>query len=615
MSVSKIELQLLLSYFDNIHDFGELCTNEKALICNHLYNYYEPKITPILNKINSLSKFKIDLISEFKNSSFSSFNKDKDHFIAVLINLINNNNDIKKIDIKQMQSKIVSNFQILFENINIIEDILNIIEYVDDNDDFIEISKYCSTNRLITPEFWEFNYIRNLIFYQRQQIYYLIYYQKNKQNDKVDELLDYFTSNTDIKTIVKENLRKHIIKLNRHNITFPITMFDDTNKDTLYFKYINGLFKFKILNENKKNIDAATISTGDKFFNTEKKNNTDNTINSYQFMFIKKDDKIGLTFFDINNNLTENKILIDNFTFQLNKSVMTHELFIECKYNLDNDIQFNVLHNNVGRGKNTDDEDDGPHGLFQVTQLIIDYIEKNKDISKFDEIKHLIETHLDYASTKSTIEKIITKVYNHSLLDVIELDKPLLQQIIRDETLINNILLNRALLDKSIIDNKILLDKAKQIIICLIFGSKRLGDWLQMELSYDNYFYLQTHDLLCKIYGILIGAPILWIDANYNITVYNYDIRSSSVINYDYSELNKEKKLYPIDSNDNTIKLINRKYKDNMSNSIKSYTNIKPTTSKKSKPTSEKLTPFNRIYYNKYIKYKIKYLKLKNNIK
>lgn len=603
-----MDLQLVLSYFDNIHDFGELCTYGKNSICNYLYNYYKPKIEPILKKIELMSESKMELMSEFKNSGFTSFNNKKDHFIAVLINLINNNNDIKKIDIKQMQSKIVNNFQILFENINDIETILNILQYVDNNDDYIEISKYCLTNRVITPEFWEFNYIRNLIFYQRQQIYYLIYYQKIKKYDKVNELVDYFTSNTVIQEKVKENLKNHIIKLNRHNITFPITMFDDTNKDTLYFKYINGLFKFKILNENKKNIDAAKISTGDKFFNSLKKNNTDNTINSYQFMFIKKGDKIGLTFFDINNNLTENKILIDNFTFQLNKSVITHELFIECKYNLDNDIHFNVLQNNVGRGKNSDDEDDGPHGLFQVAKLLIKYIEENKNILKFDELKINIETHLDYESTKTTIDKIITKIYNHSLLDVIELDKSLLQLIIRDETLINNILLDRTLLDEKILE-EILLEKAKQLIVCLLFGAKRFGDWLQMELSYDNYFYLQTHDLLCKIYGILIGAPILWIDSNYNITAYNYDITSSNIINYDYSEINKEKNLYKIDSEDNTIQLINRKYKDNMSDSIKLYTN------RKTIPTSEKLTAFNRIYYNKYKKYKIKYLELKKNIK
>ncbi len=566
--ITKEDLILILSYFDNIHDFGKLCTNKNKKICDNLYNYYEPKITLILTKL--------DLISSFKNVGFSTFDSNKEKLVETIISLINNNSSYKKINIKEMQNIIVNNFRLLFEGINDIETILNILEDTNDNIDRLEIKLYISANAIITEEFWHFSYIQNLIFLQRQEIYYLIYFYNLNNEEKINELINYFTTNKDYKNIIKTNIKKNINKLKKNMITFPITLFDDTNKDILDFDYINGIFKFKILNENKENIDAATVFSGKDFFTKKPKNNKQN---SYQLIFTENDNKIGLSYFDLYNNLDKHQIIICDYTYNVIK--VETILIIQCTYNLDDNIMFYVLGNSVGRkgksdksGKDEDEDEEKSaedkellniKGLFQVTLNLVNYILTEDDIIKFIELKNGIEKFVDYKKTYNTMETILNYI-------------------------------------KSL---KLTKEKACEIIVCLLFGAKRFGDWIQMKISYDNYFYLQTNDILCKLYGIIIGAPVLWLDNNYNITVYNYDIDHTKIdvptISFDYANISEIKNLKKVTS---ITKLIHRKYKDNMS-----ITGFKPISKITNKQTS-----FNRTYYEKYIKYKTKYLKLKYDI-
>lgn len=575
IDITKNDLILILSYFDNIHDFGKLCTNKNKKICDYLYNYYEPKIKLILAKL--------DLLSSFKNLGFSTFDSNKEKFVETIISLINNNSSYKKINIKEMQNIIVTNFRLLFEGINDIETILNILEDTHDNIDRLEIKLYISLNEIITEEFWNFSYIQNLIFLQRQEIYYLIYFYNLNNKEKINELLNYFTTNEDYKNIIKINIKKYIKKLKKNMITFPITLFDDTNKDILNFDYINGIFKFKILNENKENIDAATVFSGKDFFTKKPKNNKQN---SYQLIFTQNDNKIGLSYFDLYNNLDKHVIIICDYTYNVITSGTI--LIIQCTYNLDSKIMFYILGNNVGRkgksdksskdedktgddeDKTADDEDKTGEdeelinikGLFQVTLNLVNYILTENDITKFIELKNGIEKFVDYDKTYNTMETILN--YITSL--------------------------------------KLTKEKASEIIVCLLFGAKRFGDWIQMKISNDNYFYLQTNDILCKLYGIIIGAPVLWLDNNYNITVYNYVINHSKIdvptISFDYANISEIKNLKKVTS---ITKLIHRKYKDNMS-----ITGFKPISK-----ITNKQTLFNRTYYKKYIKYKTKYLQLK----
>ena len=117
----------------------------------------------------------------------------------------------------------------------------------------------------------------------------------------------------------------------------------------------------------------------------------------------------------------------------------------------------------------------------------------------------------------------------------------------------------------------------KGLITTLLFGAKRFGDWIQVYLSQKYYFMLQTTDYYNKLYAYLIGAPVI-IDNQ----IYNYN-HSDYLEEYmdNFKIFNKKAEI----SNINNEQLI-----------YKSLRNIE--------------TPLSRTYFNKYIKYKLKYLKL-----
>lgn len=127
--------------------------------------------------------------------------------------------------------------------------------------------------------------------------------------------------------------------------------------------------------------------------------------------------------------------------------------------------------------------------------------------------------------------------------------------------------------------------------ILLFLGLKRFGDWIQGLISRDWYFGLQTHDALCACHAILIGAPIVYQDTFYNCTP---------------SEKNKMfwtqnlKAFGIIDENKNEYSIIE----------LAEY-------NPQFYPYDEYFIqePLSRIYFNKYKKYKQKYIELKNKLK
>ena len=136
----------------------------------------------------------------------------------------------------------------------------------------------------------------------------------------------------------------------------------------------------------------------------------------------------------------------------------------------------------------------------------------------------------------------------------------------------------------------------------LVFGSKRFGDWIQMQMSKELYFYLQTDDILCKIYGILIGAPTC-------IPIYLLD--GIGKIN---DEENLECKIplmyYCCENPD--IKFESQDYSRVISGNL---------TSETYDPLEHQIihstyftTPDSRIFFSKFLKYKQKYLEQKNKL-
>jgi len=94
---------------------------------------------------------------------------------------------------------------------------------------------------------------------------------------------------------------------------------------------------------------------------------------------------------------------------------------------------------------------------------------------------------------------------------------------------------------------------------------------------------IQTEDILCKIYAYFYGAPVIL-----NLYKENY------LFNYKNNNDRNMENFRKIHKNDNKIKLLS----NNDKLVYTSLNNIK--------------TNVNRFYFYKYIKYKKKYLKLKN---
>jgi hypothetical protein len=359
-------------------------------------------------------------------------------------------------------------------------------------------------------------------------------------------MINYFVGKTDekYKNIIIQNLNNTTIE---QNITFPITMFDDMSTDTLNSDYIDGLFKFKMINSDKEHIDSALTFNGLEF---------KGQLGARQVMFIHDVKKeINPVFFSEKELIVKIKDYTFNF-IQDNK-------YIQCKY--DNDkIIFNIINNSVGRSYKKETELN--EGIFQIIILIINILGK---ITK-DNIKIII-TEIELAKISKFI--IIDDIFYDSLIQLKIYKNP------------------------------------NEIIITLLLGVKRFGDWSQMNISKKNYFYLQTDDLLCKLYGILIKAPVLWIDNNYNITVYNYDtIKTDKVninINFDPININIiHRRLYENTGHTFGTLII---HPDSKGKNSKKIADIKNKISE----LTNKITPFERIYYQKYIKYKTKYLELR----
>ena len=560
-------LLLILSYYDNIHDFGSLCTNDNKYICEELLKSYKKMLVDEIKIINeSIDKYfegNSELIKYYKknfieqlDTTFSTFDKNKHIFIDFVKYIIDKKiNSIKKINFNDMQNIVLTNFKLIFNGITNIDDLLKILDYIGTDTidintyELIEFNDFLNKNKDVNniELFYELKYVQKMIFLQRQQLYYLIYYyHHNSSGTEVKNMINYFVGKTDekYKNIIIQNLNNTTIE---QNITFPITMFDDMSTDTLNSDYIDGLFKFKMINSDKEHIDSALTFNGLEF---------KGQLGARQVMFIHDVKKeINPVFFSEKELIVKIKDYTFNF-IQDNK-------YIQCKY--DNDkIIFNIINNSVGRSYKKETELN--EGIFQIIILIINILGK---ITK-DNIKIII-TEIELAKISKFI--IIDDIFYDSLIQLKIYKNP------------------------------------NEIIITLLLGVKRFGDWSQMNISKKNYFYLQTDDLLCKLYGILIKAPVLWIDNNYNITVYNYDtIKTDKVninINFDPININIiHRRLYENTGHTFGTLII---HPDSKGKNSKKIADIKNKISE----LTNKITPFERIYYQKYIKYKTKYLELR----
>jgi len=129
------------------------------------------------------------------------------------------------------------------------------------------------------------------------------------------------------------------------------------------------------------------------------------------------------------------------------------------------------------------------------------------------------------------------------------------------------------------------LDIGLGFLVFAFFGVKRFGDWIQMYLSKKHWFILQTNDFYCQLYGYLIGAPVIF--TNEDDIIYNYLPPDDLVIN------------------DKILKVVS----PDSVQSLSTYTGEKKLVYKGLRDV--KTPDLSRMYFSKYLKYKKKYLQLK----
>lgn len=130
-------------------------------------------------------------------------------------------------------------------------------------------------------------------------------------------------------------------------------------------------------------------------------------------------------------------------------------------------------------------------------------------------------------------------------------------------------------------DNLNNIDKCLGIIVFILFGSKRFGDWIQVELAKKYYFMLRTDDFYCRLYSYIINAPVI-IDK----IIYNYkpvENFNNSIDTKIFSKTDEKLNKNDITNNDKIIFTDTREIEGSL----------------------------NRYYFHKYLKYKYKYLRLK----
>jgi len=641
------DILFLLGIIDNMHDF------------------YDKDIDPELNDSKLLFEYMFYFIIITKMVSIDDLHYDnikKD----IILNLFNNNIlfDVDKSNIKEKIKKEIFSIPkptILITDINdqIIENFNKIFNI---STDIIKVN----LNSLLNRE-------QKIML--RLQLYYLILNKDdiNIRNELIDFILGYI--NLDIyEDIIIESIKKQIIDnlLNNTfiNITYPLTYFDDMTTG-LNLKFL----RFNILNFDKENIDAATTTQLNTYLNNKDNDksyrniiiNDENTTigfnlnNSDKLDFLEslyylKNKEIICEFKDIKLKVIKNNVgrseegifhdvikLINcfsecyNITLNSEKKNQFSNTINEIRNKLLESI--NELKNVLDYIKIIDDKEVvsklKSNRIYKTVQKVtlnkfktkINFLFNNISIIKnkinnlltfedkldnnintinnfidnFNEIKYLFGT-FNYIN-KITITQ--NDYNNLQLLNYFNLSNQLKPIINTDNNLtddgllvlfydkISKLSLKTLNIDDLYVQCKKIYnyfntneyDSFNKLKLCLgcivflLFGAKRFGDWIQVNLSKKFYFFLQTTDYYCKLYSYLIGAPVL-ID-NY---IYNY-LPSENNNNLDQFSLN------------NNIKIIN-----DGSNGI-IYKGLRDVKSKN----------ISRYYFNKYMKYKKKYWKLKSS--
>ena len=565
----KKDIMQILSFYDTMNDFAELIMqdandNKKKYseinTYKILHNYYLNKLQGNLYKdANFITNENTNKTYNFNNHEYNIKFDGKDqkkeflNWVLSLINPTSKNNDEFRKDVKDNLKIVLQKIGEIITDLNInIQSILNNI----DNDKinyFIERLHLYNLQKEINADAINETNIKLLVTYFIKKYFITIPsdYIISKVSDGIKEL-KINIANTNNLTL---------------DYTFPITYFDDTRSDQIN---INDCFMFRIFSQDKEIYDNTNIIKPYKYtpkitennnyitVKTTKENNTETNF----LAFLKKD--ISFNIFNVNYSYTE--------------------YGIKCK---DTDNNILIIKNNIiGKKIKCKDKEKADYGIYQIIKIIANL----KNYNELDKYVNNTNEKNIFILSEGKIQ-----INDNSILSL------------SDGGDDNNL---KALLNpKDDNKNDINFKKLQETFIIFLFGARRASDWIQQHLAKELFFYLQTTDITCKIYGLLIGAPVFFTNEISNdeknilcnskeITFYNIN---SNKINTDNNENYQIIDIMSNINNNNNIQ-----YKMN-------YKNIDSPNSLIVNTTSFEM-PHSRLFYNKYLKYKQKYFELKNEI-
>ena len=315
--------------------------------------------------------------------------------------------------------------------------------------------------------------------------------------------------------------------------------------------------------------------------------------NNTLLLTINKSNNILNLIFEDKVEIISDKVIVDTkYEKGLELEIFNLD-FLEKKINESIELNKKIVENK----KNIEET------IKKVKELIKNNI---RLVKENDELKNEINNILKRESTK----EIKRKKINENLQNIEENNK-----LIKEK--------EKEIDDYNELNKKILnLKEDFNIIYLAIFGFKRFGDWYPEMLARKNYLFVNSDDVWANMFGLVYGTPVVYVEEN-DYIVYNYippknlikefeEGKSNFTIpNIDTDDDGKTVYKYSQDSivkKDKTkeFKLIFQKkdeYKNNSEGNI-----VKNTSTPKDPPLS-------RYYFEKYLKYKNKYLELQKNIK
>jgi hypothetical protein len=563
----------LISFYDTLHDFKKVSADEK-----------EDNVVAEEIEDNVVTKKKEGIIKKFIKK-LEEFYKSENKIGSLNYNLMDSSNTI----------------------------------------DFL--SKYKIQNESVNNTDWRVNF-KNSLINTLLELKLINEYPKPYNKNIINRI-----KLNDMKNIIRNNFKKIFKNINNIEIILLILHYPNQNLD--FIKELNKITKAKI------DIFYSSIDIINAIF--IQRHHIYNLIFYFRKNDYEKVDEI-LNYFlqDIDNNITlKNKLIDKNELIKIIKTNLKNlgpdvininfpitiiddmtsddfDLGIMFKFNIYNKIKNNIdqaetlkCASRLQKIENNKIEIDKVMNIKDISDSYIGYFDISNNEINYKLMDYEYSYQNDGIMIKNNNNQINILVKNNSINNIKSaiLDIYKKYNVKNEKDLSLNIINIKNKIDINLKKNIKINENIINHIIFMLFGAKRFGDWSQMIISRNKYFYVKTQDFFAKIYGILKGAPVIFVDNN-TIYLYNYlpvDNNSSLI----YGKSKKKNKKSRSDCDVFSTDISNNKLVHYNKNTMP-YINIEEPCLENTNCSKNNYTSsYNRLFFKKYIKYKNKYFKLK----